>query len=321
MYPSQLEVILRNNRWLWVLVEKAFSWLNRISNPRGILLNYSVVKLDHTGRNSSNNHDFAKAAILIQGPILFPKFLNSAIDFYRGSYPDLPIILSTWKNEVNLKHLRNLDFIKLIENEPPLKVGIANINYQVKSVFSGIDYAESIGIEYILKIRSDQGLFASNFLYQFKHALAFAPDSGQERIVTTDFNSFLFRLNSPSDQIQFAATKTLSNFWSAYRMDTEQDGGFPEAILLTAYLKSIGCKAPISLEESLKIYRDHFVFLDSSDLGLVWRKGSWRHPDSRFEQLDSSSQLRFVSPDEWRRLHTDLKSVLKEAKDLGVSNA
>jgi len=310
---------VENNRWLWVLVEKAFSVLNSISFPRGVLLNYSVVKLVQAGGKSTINQDLSKTAILIQGPILYPDFLNRTIMFYRDCYPDIPIILSTWKNEPNLKQLLNLDCVKQIENEPPVKSGISNINYQVKSVLSGLDYAESKGIEYILKIRSDQGLFASNFLNQFIHALAFAPDSGHDRIVTTDFNSFLFRLNSPSDQIQFANTKTMFNFWSSYKTSSKQhEGDFPEEILLLAYLRSIGCQVPKSLEESLKIYRDFFVFLDSSDLGLVWRKGSWRHPDSRFEQLDRSAQLRFVSPDEWRRLHTDFKSVLLEAHQLGI---
>ena len=311
---------MKSKRWLWVLVEKSFKWLNRIANPRGVLLNYSVVNLDPVKKSYRLNEKHERIGILIQGPIIFPEFLDKAITFYKGSYPETPIILSTWKGEKNLKHLRTLNQVHLIENEPPVQPGISNLNFQVKSVLSGLDLASSMGIKLVLKIRSDQGLFSSNFLYQFSHSLEFAPNSGQNRIVTTDFNSFLFRPNSPSDQIQFATTETLVDFWSSYKIEAEQSGGFPEEILLLAYLKAIGKKSPKSLRDSLEIYRDYFVFLDSTDLGLVWRKGSWRHPDSRFEQLDRTSQLRFVSPDEWRRLNTDIESVLSEARELGIEN-
>ena len=310
---------MKNNRKLWVVVEKLFNWLNIFANKRGLLLNYSVIEIYPTPRESSQSDKTSDAAILIQGPIIYPSFLDKTINFYASNYPGVPIILSTWKNDRNIKKLKNVNKVLLIENGPPTSPGFANINFQVLSTLSGLKLASERNAKYVLKIRSDQGLFSSNFLEQFRFSLAAAPNSRFKRIATTDFNSFLFRPNSPSDQIQFAETEILLNFWLAYNSDNLMDGSFPEEILLTAYLSKLGIPNSRSLRQSLEIYRDFFVFLDSSDLGLVWRKGSWRIPDSRFNQLNRSSLLRFVSPDEWRRLQVDLESVLAEAKELGLA--
>lgn len=311
---------MRNFRRLWVVVEKIFHLLNAFSNKRGLLLSYSVIDMSPKTRNESNKDKFHDSAILIQGPILYPDFLDDAISFYASIYPQVEIFLSTWKNERNLEKLNSLSKVNLIENQPPTNAGISNINFQVRSTLSGLRLAIDKKINFVLKIRSDQALFASNFLDQFHLALNIAPSSKFKRIVTTDFNSFLFRPNSPNDQIQFAETQILMEFWSAYDGSKVPERSFPEEILLIAYLSKLGISTSRSLESSLEIYRDHFAFLDASDLGFFWRKGSWRHPDSRFDQLDKSALLRFVTPVEWRRLHNNLDSVLLEARELGILN-
>jgi hypothetical protein len=311
---------MRNSRGLWIVLEKTFKVLNSFLNRRGLLLSYSVIDTNPKKAIKVDKNKFIDSAILIQGPILYPAFLDMAIRFYAFSYPEVPIFLSTWKNEGNLRDLKCLSLVNLIENEPPSKSGISNINFQVKSTLSGISHAEDIKSKFLLKIRSDQALFASNFLDQFHQSLSTVPPSKFKRIATTDFNSFLFRPNSPSDQIQFAETGTLMEFWSAYDDSKLVDGTFPEEILLLSYLSKLGVSTSKSLKSSLQIYRDHFTFLDASDLGFFWRKGSWRHPDSRFDQLDRSSLHKFVTPDEWRRLHNNLEYVLLEARELGITN-
>jgi hypothetical protein len=303
---------------LWMTVEKLFNLLNTFANRRGLLLNYSVIDISTTDKDQGKQNRFHDSTILIQGPILFPKLLDNAITFYRVTYPEVPIILSTWKNEDNLRKLKKISEIHLIENSPPSIAGISNINFQVTSTLSGLEFASQNSAKYILKIRSDQGLFASNFLDQFHLALGTSPRSAFKRIVTTDFNSFLFRPNSPNDQIQFAETETLMNFWSSYDIKKVVSGSFPEEILLLGYLAKLGISQTRSLRSSLEIYRDHFVFLDATALGFAWRKGSWRHPDSRFDQLNRSSLLKFVTPDEWRRLCIDIEPILKEATELGL---
>lgn len=320
MYPRCLEVRVKSNRWIWIIVEKILALLNRLTDKREMLINYSVVSLNPPKQKISSKCNREGVGIVIQGPILFPSFLDKAINFYSNVYPKVPIILSTWKGDQNLNSMKMLQKVSLIENEKPLSSGIANINLQVTSTISGIDRAIDLGCEEILKIRSDQGLFSSSFLDQFEYSLSSAPESGNSRIATTDFNSFLYRINSPSDQIQFATARTLLDYWSSYKYDAQIQGSFPEEMLLVSYLAKSGKKRPNTLAESLIIYRDYFVFLDSTDLGLVWRKGSWRHPDSRFEQLDRTSQLQFVTPSEWRRMQTDLESILIEARNVGIAN-
>jgi len=319
-YLGTVPKLPKDGKWFWNLVERVMTILNWISNKQGLILNYSVISQKTISSQTETFKSYEDFAIVIQGPISEPRFLLNSIDFYSANFRDVKIYLSTWSNERNLKYFDSKSMISLIQNEQPKDSGISNLNLQVTSTLAGLKRAMYDGCSYALKIRTDQGLFSSRLLDQLLFSLINAPKSDYARIVTTDFNSFLFRRNSPSDQIQFASIKTLTCFWSGYKMDAQQNGGFAEEILLLGYLKSIGLNAPRSLEDSLKIYRDHYVFLDASDLGLVWRKGSWRHPDSRFEQLGRSSQLRFVSPDEWRRLHTDLKSVVAEAREIGTLN-
>jgi hypothetical protein len=309
---------MRNSRRFWIVIEKTFKLLNSFLNRRGLLLSYSVIDTNPKRTNRMDENRFRDSAILIQGPILYPAFVDIAVRFYSSSYPEVPIFLSTWKNENNLRDLKCLSLVNLIENELPSAAGISNINFQIQSTLSGLSLALDIESKFVLKIRSDQALFASNFLEQFHLSLITAPASNFKRIATTDFNSFLFRQFSPSDQIQFAETHTLIEFWSAYDDSNFVDGIFPEEILLLSYLSKLGVSTSKSLRSSLQAYRDHFTFLDASDLGFFWRKGSWRHPDSRFDQLDRSSLLKFVTPDEWRRLHHNLESVLLEARELGI---
>lgn len=308
------------NKHLWDLTERLMTLLNWFSSKRGMILNYTVVSTKPSSAAINILQNYEEFAIVIQGPILYPRFTSSTIDFYSSNFKQVKIYVSTWKSEKALSRIDSKCSWRLIQSVRPKNSGLANINLQATTTLAGLNQANHDGCKYVLKIRSDQGLFASNSLDQFLFALQHAPKSQHGRIATTDFNSFLFRPNSPSDQIQFATTENLVNFWSSYKMEEEQFGSFPEEILFLAYSHAFLGKFPKSLRDSLEIYRDYFVFLDSTDLGLVWRKGSWRHPDSRFDQLDRKSRLRFVSPDEWRRLNTDIESVLSEARKLGISD-
>lgn len=295
-------------------MEKLFQLINHMTFKRGILLNYAVFAPNFNEHKKSNSDLLKDSALVIQGPIMYPDFLEFVVEFYRINYPSIEIILSTWNDEKNIKRFYLSDKIHLIESRKPESTGISNINYQVISTLAGLNYATAIEKNYVLKIRTDQALFASNFIEQFRWALMNAPNSGYERIATTDFNSFLFRPNSPNDQIQFGRTSTLLKFWSSTLESSADTGTFPEEILLLSYLKSLGRFPPSNLKESLEVYRDLFVFVDSGDVGFFWRKGSWRYPDSRFDQLQIYPEMKFVTPSQWSLLQFDLESVLNEFK-------
>jgi hypothetical protein len=87
--------------------------------------------------------------IVIQGPTSYYKQVISC-------YKDIPnVVWSTWEDEPK----ENIDFIKkyipIITNKKPQIPGYLNINLQLVSTFSGINYLKNKGITEILKVRGD----------------------------------------------------------------------------------------------------------------------------------------------------------------------
>ena len=87
--------------------------------------------------------------IVIQGPT---NYYKKIIEHYKH-IPN--IVWSTWEDEPidNLKYIEN--HIPLIVNKKPSFPGYLNINLQVLSTFSGIEYLANNNITEILKIRGD----------------------------------------------------------------------------------------------------------------------------------------------------------------------
>ena len=137
-----------------------------------------------------------------------------------------------------------------------------------------------------------------------------SPESGYERVVTTDFNSFLFRPYSPNDQLMFGSIETIFRFWSANLKrisdisSTQED--FAEKVLLRTYLEDQGLTFDNSHLQSLEIYRDLYSFIDNEDLNLYWNKGTHRSLASRFPQQVFPSEFSFVRFTDWMRLQYDL---------------
>ena len=87
--------------------------------------------------------------IVIQGPT---NYYKKIIEHYKH-IPN--IVWSTWEDEPidNLKYIENN--IPLIVNKKPSFPGYLNVNLQVLSTFSGIEYLVNNNVTEILKIRGD----------------------------------------------------------------------------------------------------------------------------------------------------------------------
>ena len=135
-------------------------------------------------------YTFDDTAIVIQGPLVYENnYTAETFKLYRSIYPNVPIIVSTWKDEATDDFRRECkeNSIVLLENEPPKDRGYANLNLQLKSSLEGVKYVkESITAKFVLKTRSDQRINLFEFLAHFKNLLKTFPpkdDKLRERII------------------------------------------------------------------------------------------------------------------------------------------
>jgi hypothetical protein len=303
------------------LLDKNMKVLNLISRwIAGPVVLYSVHNpyADNNHHRSQNNSSTnLGVAILLQGPVdQNPKATLRTVSLYRAQWPNIPVVVSTWvKSDKNiLASLQNLGaHIQL--NEIPAYNGISNSNYQIVSTMGGLQYIKGLGLNLTLKSRVDQCLFNSRSIFLLKQMLQEYGD----RIVTTDFNSFLFRLFSPNDQLMFSRTEILEEFWSAAAQQGNKLEAVPgpvESKFLISFLQSKGMLVQQDLISSLSVYRDHYAFINYEDLDLVWNKGSFRNLRSRFPQENYPSNISFVRNLDWLNLQKSLDPYLQDFKSI-----
>lgn len=85
-----------------------------------------------------------QVTLLIQG-----KILQSTYDFYYNSYPNIPIIVSTWENS-DVVCDRNSTLIK---SKYPKIFGHQNKNLQIQSTNTGLSLVTT---KYVIKLRGDE---------------------------------------------------------------------------------------------------------------------------------------------------------------------
>ena len=135
-------------------------------------------------------YTFDDTAIVIQGPITYDNnYTADTFKLYRSIYPNVPIVVSTWKGEATNDFRRECreNSVVLLENDPPKICGSWNINMQLKSSLQGVRYVqENTSAKFVLKIRTDQRINRFEFLVYFKNLLETFPpkdDKLQRRII------------------------------------------------------------------------------------------------------------------------------------------
>lgn len=146
--------------------------------------------------------------LLLQGPATFDTDL---INFYKQD-----TIFSTWVGEKS--NLKNTIYV----NKPKIP-GVGNSNLQFSGCLAGCNYAESLGFDYVLKIRSDL------LLQDYDNII---------KSLNKDKLSFLFYHNWSggylADYIIGGPVKLLKKIWD---YDTSFDNNFSERILMNQLKK------------------------------------------------------------------------------------
>ncbi len=163
-----------------------------------------------------SNNNFA---VLIQGQVIKEyDFTLETSKIYKKLFPKSVVILSTWSDENKdyLRLFKNED-IEVVLNNKPQNPGLLNINYQIVSVYAGIQKAKELGAELVLKTRTDQRIYevsTKEFLCNLVEAFPVVKGYKQKkRIIGLGMATFKYRLSGPSDMLLFGDIEDMLLFW------------------------------------------------------------------------------------------------------------
>jgi hypothetical protein len=265
-----------------------------------------------------------KIGIVIQGPLVKESdFTLETIKIYKKTFSqETHLIVSTWKGEdqETVKKIRATGAI-VLENDPPHQPGIKNINFQIVSSGEGIRKAKERGVEYVLKTRTDQRMYAPNveeFLCTMIDLFPVAEEYAQEkRIVAVSLNTYKYRPYSISDMMLFGTLHDMENYFSLPE-DTRLTPNFHniqswsqerlcEVYLSTNFLEKVGRKLTFTLEDSWSAYANNFCIVDTQSLDLFWYKYEyWKeYQDLTYKEMKNNQELTFR---EWVILHRSLNN-------------
>ena len=198
--------------------------VKRFARGLTVMLNPNHQKISYSLWDNHNyfkpTYDFDDTAIVIQGPIAYENnYTAETFKIYRSIYPNVPIIVSTWKGEATNNFCRECkeNSIVLLENEIPEKCGPSNVNLQLKSSFQGVKYVqENTSANFVLKTRTDQRINRFDFLVYFKNLLKTFPpkdDKLRQRIIflgVNELNQFPFYYQ---DYLSFGHIEDISKLY------------------------------------------------------------------------------------------------------------
>lgn len=224
--------------------------------------------------------------IVLQGPVVLKRdFTIETLRLYRRRYPNVPIVLSTWKGlpQKLLAKCRDLN-VFVLENEELDYSDFGNLSRQKVTSLAGLNELLSMKLNFALKTRTDQRIYSSDFIEQLLSLNAIFPrhDSKQRdsssRIFITYQNSFIDRPLSGSDFLQFGKTADLARLWESQGQYNFSESLVAEQVLLGSYLASIGWpEESLFTEDSWNKAMGRIVgFIDFGSLDLFWFKYSSR---------------------------------------------
>jgi len=232
-----------------------------------------------------------RIGIVIQGPLVETEdFTLETVRLYKTIFKGANIVVSTWEDSdasyaARIKELG----VTVLMNKKPGKPGALNSNYQVFSTISGIYELEKNNVEYILKTRSDQRIYNSQtFNLVLGLIRLFPPTSPLQtsRIVSVNFTTLKYRPYSIGDMCMFGAIQDMKKYWEASEDEREIDRrdimnlsigelfekNVAETYYCTNYLKKLGVPTPPSIINSIEVYRNYFIVIDSILVDLFWYK-------------------------------------------------
>jgi hypothetical protein len=268
-------------------------------------------------------------AIVMQGPIVHKDdFTLGTVKIYQRHFVGSRIILSTWETESPSVIRRFEDLgITVILNKKPAYAGISNINLQIHSSRNGMRRAKEIGVEYALKTRSDQRMYAPNvadFLYNVTETFPITGNwpKQRKRIVGCSLNTFKYRMYGLSDMLIYGHIDDMLLYWNIElderTFDEEQQRQaivslrsyarwrVCEVYLATEFLGRVERELKWTLRDSWSAFADHFCVIDKEQLDLFWPK--YNHSEYRWLRYNKDTHVRELSFRDWLGVYVGLEA-------------
>jgi hypothetical protein len=234
----------------------------------------------------------SRIAIVIQGQIVTEDdFTRQTILYYRQTFPDCPIFVSTW----NTEEAAVVDSLiaagaTVLQSEPPAVKAPSHLNYQICSTLAGLRAAEEAGCEYVLKTRADARIYGTNVADFLVGLIDQFPVQGTRaqrgRLAILDCATRMFIPHHPADILMFGYTADMINYWdtplclhpkSAERPPCWQFGDLvnsviPEVYLCQNYLQRIGYDFEPTIDSWWQCLADLFVVVDRTAIEHFWFK-------------------------------------------------
>lgn len=281
-------------------------------------------------KKSDNFHLFSssnvneKVGIIIQGNIGNNySFLKETLKIYEKIFPNIQIILSTWKSESQIDILKlESKNVKILFNEEPNEKSPGNTNYQIMSTYAGLKYAQEIGLEYCLKQRTDIRIYKNDAIAYLLSLLKIFPlkqkNKFKNRIISTSLTTLKYRLFSISDYVLFGNTKDLLLYFDnldyskslikhnfghepCFIQDTPVEA---EIFLCARYLKQNNENLDWNLDFWWKSVKEYFCIIDSISLDLIWAKYDY-DIEHRFYKSYSNKFSRCIEFSDWLLLYNE----------------
>lgn len=272
----------------------------------------------------------SEICILIQGPF-FGEFTLESIKFYRKFYPDVMIVVSTWKGlQDEIKSALEKYNVIVVESDEPLNAGRLNINYQIISTRAGIDKAIENKAKYICKVRSDQRFYNPSALMYLCGLINSFPvgklsNNQNKRIIAVAMPyGSMFQPFYISDFFYFGWADDIKRLFSL-PLDDREKGGFsrglskieaaeknmaPESIIMRYYARVTGQSDECSISAYWNFVINSLICISRNDVGLFWNKYKEKNDDAKwngyFDPLEEKGEYSLYNFDfcNWLSLYT-----------------
>lgn len=284
---------------------------------------YPVTTDNYTLISDKQKIDRNKFGVLLQGPLKIKNdFTLETIKLYQKNFDGCPIVVSTWEGEdlETIKKIKRLNNVEVIQSPQPPR-SFQNMNNLIISSRNGCINLMERGVDYLLKTRTDQRMYETNIPEYLINLLSLYPMKEEDnikqkqRLITTSFNSFKYRLYELSDMLIFGTVYDVMLYWDCPLDEMNRNANATllefcknrpsEIYFTTSFLERTGWNIKWTLRDSWEAYAKRFLIVDDYSLGFYWGKYSMLSRPFRpiFNQVDILEELTYK---EWLNLFINI---------------
>jgi hypothetical protein len=239
-------------------------------------------------------HDHIESlfVIVFQGPV-FDEFTIETIQLYRKSYPELKIIVSTWKGLSSSATLRLRELKVDVILSDDVEHSYDNQNRMIHSSLAGLRLAKLYAKDcFVIKQRCDQRLTQHGWLSYIESLILTFPSNNwgasRYRIGSLSSCSGKLRPFMLGDQFQFGHIDDMIMLWDVpfiengiqelfnyFGFSGYLKNGFgikADNYLLGHYIKKNNKKLDFSLTDSIQFWSEKGIVADAHSVGFFWAR-------------------------------------------------